>query len=220
MFGAGVMPYEVFFFSSGAVEDGWTSEDLAQERANVVIGFPLGSLITLSIMLGAALVFAPQHLEVSSLYQSGLPTAVALGKWALIVAIVGFFACTFGAALETTLSCGYSVAQYFGWAWGKRLKPKDDARFHLTIIMTLVACTALVLTSIDPVKITEFVVVLSAAALPLTYLPVLVVANDPEYMGNKVNSPVSNGLGFVFLILLLVVSLATIPLMILTKAGG
>jgi manganese transport protein len=220
MFGAGVMPYEVFFFSSGAVEEGWSRSDLMLERTNVFIGFPLGSLITLSIVAGAALIFEPRHIGIGGLYQSALPTTVVLGKWALIVTLIGFFACTFGAALETALSCGYMVSQFFGWQWGKMVEPKDDARFHLTILMTMLAAMALVLSRIDPVKITEFVVVLSAAALPLTYLPVLIVANDPDYMGDKVNSPFSNFFGFGFLLVLLVVSLATIPLMIITKAGG
>jgi Mn2+/Fe2+ NRAMP family transporter len=220
MFGAGLMPYEVFFFSSGAIEEKWTSSDLAVERGNVLVGFPLGAGVTLSIMLGASLVLGPQHISVSSLYQSALPTTVVLGKWALIVVIIGFFACTFGAALETTLSCGYSVAQYFGWQWGKMTKPKDDARFHITLMACLLAATGLVLTTFDPVKITEFVVVFSAAALPLTYLPVLIVANDPGYMGDKRNSPFSNAVGFAFLAVLIVVSVATIPLMIITKVGG
>jgi hypothetical protein len=39
-------------------------------------------------------------------------------------------------------------------------------------------------------------------------------------MQDKVNSAVTNTLATVFLVLLLVVSLATIPLMIVTKAGG
>jgi Mn2+/Fe2+ NRAMP family transporter len=220
MFGAGVMPYEVFFFSSGAVEEKWSRKDLGLARANVFVGFPLGAVITLSIMLAATLVFAPLHIGVDALYQSTLPTTLVLGKWALIVVLIGFFACTFGAALETSLACGYSVAQYFGWQWGKTVKPKDDARFHLVIITTILLATGLVLTTFDPVKITEFVVVLSAAALPLTYLPVLIVANDPQYMGDKVNSRVTNAIAVGFFVILVVVSIATIPLMILTKAGG
>jgi Mn2+/Fe2+ NRAMP family transporter len=220
MFGAGIMPYEVFFFSSGAIEERWTRADLVVERTNVYIGFPLGALITLSIMLGAALVFAPQHITVGNLSQSALPATVAVGKVGLIVAILGFVACTFGAALETTLSCGYMVAQFFGWPWGKATKPADAARFHVLVMLTILGATGLVLTSFDPIRITEFVVVLSAAALPLTYFPVLVVANDPGYMGDKVNSRVTNALGFAFLVVITVMSLVTVPLMIITKAGG
>src|SRR4051812_11720730 len=42
LFGAGLMPYEVFFFSSGAIEQGWGKKDLIVARANVLVGFPLG----------------------------------------------------------------------------------------------------------------------------------------------------------------------------------
>ena len=45
------------------------------------------------------------------------------------------------------------------------------------------------------------------------------VANDPEYMGEKTNSRFSNAVAFAYLALLIVVSVATIPLMIVTKVG-
>jgi Mn2+/Fe2+ NRAMP family transporter len=40
LFGAAMTPYEVFFFSSGAVEEGWSIKDLVQSRINVLVGFP------------------------------------------------------------------------------------------------------------------------------------------------------------------------------------
>ena len=80
--------------------------------------------------------------------------------------------------------------------------------------------SALALTTVDPIKVTEYSIVLAAAALPLTYFPILVVANDPEYMGEKTNSRFSNAVAFAYLALLIVVSVATIPLMIVTKAGA
>jgi len=76
------------------------------------------------------------------------------------------------------------------------------------------------LTTIDPILITEYSIVLAAAALPLTYLPILIVANDPMYMKDKVNSRPLNAIAFVFFVLLVIVSVATIPLMIITKAGA
>jgi Mn2+/Fe2+ NRAMP family transporter len=76
LFGAAMTPYEVFFFSSGAVEEHWTRRDLAvNHRANVVIGFPLGGLLSLAIMASAALVFAPLDISVDQLSQVVLPDA-------------------------------------------------------------------------------------------------------------------------------------------------
>ena len=76
------------------------------------------------------------------------------------------------------------------------------------------------LTAIDPIKVTEYSIVLSAAALPLTYFPILVVANDRTYMGDAANGRVKNAVAMFYMVLLTIVAIATIPLMIATKAGS
>jgi Mn2+/Fe2+ NRAMP family transporter len=220
LFGAAMTPYEVFFFSSGAVEEGWTKKDLVLNKANVFLGFPLGGLLSLALMASTAIVFAPRSIEVDTLSQAALPTALALGKVSLAFMIVGFFAATFGAALETALSAGYTVSQFFGLQWGKSVKPREAARFHLVVLVAIVVATLAVLTAVDPVKVTEYSIVLSAAALPLTYFPILLVANDPDYMGDLVNKRFGNTLATIYLVLLVVVAVATLPLMIATKAGS
>jgi Mn2+/Fe2+ NRAMP family transporter len=219
LFGAAMTPYEVFFFSSGGVEEKWTEKDIITERINVYLGFPLGGLLSLAIAAVAALVFLPANISVNTLGQVGLPVAVASGKLALAVAILGFVAATFGAALETGLSCGYSAAQYFGWQWGKFVRPRQAARFHLLVLLTLILAVGGVLTTINPITITEYSVVFSAVALPLTYFPILVIANDPDYMGDRRNGRITNFLGSVFLVIIVAASLAAIPLMLWTKAG-
>ena len=60
---------------------------------------------------------------------------------------------------------------------------------------------------------------LSAAALPLTYFPILVIANDRGYMGDKANGWFSNTVATVYLIIIGIVALVTLPLMLATKAG-
>jgi Mn2+/Fe2+ NRAMP family transporter len=219
LFGAAMTPYEVFFFSSGGVEEHWSRSDLMVERANVYIGFPLGGLLSLSIAAVATVVFMPVGVQVDTIGQTALPVALALGQVGLAVVIIGIFAATFGAALETGLSCGYTVAQFFGWQWGKFVRPNEAPRFHLVIILSLIAGAMLLLTTVDPVKVTEYSVVFSAVALPLTYLPILVIANDPDYLGEKTNGPFTNFLSVVFLLLVLAASISAIPLMIYTKAG-
>ncbi|MDT0169698.1 Nramp family divalent metal transporter [Pseudarthrobacter sp. BRE9] len=220
LFGAAMTPYEVFFFSSGAVEEGWTVKDLLQERINVLVGFPLGGLLSVAIAGCAAVVLLPAGISVTSLSQVILPVAEGAGKLGLAFVLVGIVAATFGAALETTLSSGYTLAQFFGWSWGKFRRPAEAARFHLAMIVCLVIGMAVLATGVDPVQVTEYSVVFSAIALPLTYLPVLIVANDPQYMHEHVNGRVVNVLGMVYLVIILVASLAAIPLMIVTGAGS
>ena len=59
LFGAAMTPYEVFFFSSGAVEEHWTVKDLGTSRLNVLVGFPLGGVLSVAIAAGAAMSCCP-----------------------------------------------------------------------------------------------------------------------------------------------------------------
>jgi Mn2+/Fe2+ NRAMP family transporter len=220
LFGAALTPYEVFFFSSGGVEERWTTKDITTMRLNVFIGFPLGGVLSLAIAGSTAVVFGPLDASVDTLGQVGLPVAVALGKIGLAVAILGFVAATLGAACETGLSTGYSIAQYFGWQWGKYVRPREAARFHSVLLLVTVLALAVLVTGVDPILVTEASVVFSAVALPLTYFPILVVANDPDYMGRHVNGRLANGLGMIYLVIISVAAVAAIPLMIWTRMGA
>jgi manganese transport protein len=168
-----------------------------------------------------ALVLAPAAIEVGTLPQVALPVAVVLGKVGLAVVMIGIFAATFGAALETGLSAGYTVAQYMGWQWGKFVAPKDAARFHAVALLAILGGLLFIETGVDPIKVTEYSIVLSAAALPLTYFPILIIANDPDYMGaDNTNGRVRNVLGVTYLVLLAVVATLAIPLIVITKGGA
>ena len=146
LFGAAMTPYEVFFFSSGAIEEHWGKADLMLERANVLIGFPLGGFLSLAIMALTSLVFFPRGIQVGTLSQVALPVVVILGKLGLAALLVGIFAATFGAALETGLSAGYIVAQFFGWPWGKFERPADAPAFHVVSLVSILFGALLVLT--------------------------------------------------------------------------
>lgn len=219
LLGAQMTPYEVFFFSSGVIEHGWGPEDFAKLRMNVLIGFPLGGLLAIAIQVVSGVVFHPVGAEAESLAMTALPVSVALGRIGLALAIVGIVAATIGATLETLMSTGYTVAQYFGWPWGKFEKRERASRFNLLVIVVLLAAAAVALTTLDPIRLTIFAVFLGATTLPFTYVPVLVVANDLRAMGEHRNGRLANTVGSFYLVLLAIVSLAAVPLLIITTAG-
>ncbi len=219
MLGAQMTPYEVFFFSSGVVEHGWGPKDVGQIRINNLIGYPIGGLLAIGIQATAYLALRPQGIQVAHLSQTVLPVVLAFGKVGFAFAIVGIFAAVFGSVLETLLASGYTVAHHFGWRWGKHEAPLRAARFSTTILVSLLAATAFAITTIDPIKITIYAVYLGVLTLPLTWLPVLVIANDRRYMGELANGRVANAIGVVYFVLVLLAAVAALPLLVATKGG-
>jgi len=217
-FGAMTTPYEVLFFSSGAVEERWTTSDLNVERANVFIGFPLGTLLALALMIIGAVALKPRGIGVAHLSQVGLPISLSLGRTGVWFFLFGAFAAVFGAAAEASLSTAYSICQYFGVQWGKYVKRADAPVFFRLLLATIVVSTfgALIF---DPIKVTLLAIVLSAAAIPLTFFPLLVVANDPDFVGDRVNGRFTNLVSVALLVVMALMSVATIPLLILTRGN-
>jgi manganese transport protein len=78
----------------------------------------------------------------------------------------------------------------------------------------------IVLTGINPVEITEYSVVFAVVALPMTYLPILMIAGDRSFMGEHVNGRVSSLLGWLYFALIVVLAIAAVPLLLATNGGG
>jgi manganese transport protein len=69
------------------------------------------------------------------------------------------------------------------------------------------------------VQVTEFSVIFSAVALPLTYVPILLVANDRAYMGDYANGRLGNVFGVIYLFVILLIAVSAVPLLVLTNLG-
>jgi manganese transport protein len=219
LLGAAMTPYEVYFYSSGAVEEEWTPRDLGLNRVNAIIGYGLGGILSFFLMIVGGALFLPHGIEPESLGTVALGAEVPLGTIGLILALVGILFAVSGAAIDTLFAGAYNIAQFFGWEWGRYRSNVGAPRFTAAWMMMLLVACALVLTGVDPVQLTEYAVIFAVVALPLTYLPILLVANDRAYMGTHANGPIANILGIGYFVLILAVALSAIPLLILTNVG-
>ena len=219
LLGAAMTPYEVYFYSSGAVEDRWGVKDLKLNSVTATIGYALGGFLSFSLMIVAGALFLPAGISPEFLGTPALAVEHEFGQIGLLIALVGILFAVGGAAVETSFAGAYNVSQFFGWRWGKKERPAVASRFTLSWLIIFVLAALVVMTGYDPVKITEYSVIFSVVALPLTYLPILLVANDRTYMGAHVNGKLANGLGVLYFGVILVISVAAIPLMMLTNGG-
>ena len=219
LIGAAMTPYEVYFYSSGAVEEGWTEKDLPVNRANAFIGYALGGLLSFTLMISAGALLLPQGISADFLGTVALMAQSPLGQIGLVLALLGMLFAIGGAALDVAFSGAYTLAQFFGWEWGKFRKPSGAPLFTITWLLLFGLATLVVLTGVDPVLVTEYSVLFAVVALPLTYVPILLVANDRAYMGSHANGRLANIFGIVYLVIILAIALAAIPLLVVTNAG-
>jgi manganese transport protein len=219
LIGAAMVPYEVYFYSSGAVEERWTQKDLGLNRANSMIGFGLGGFLSFAIMIGAAAYLLPAGVTPDTLGTVAMIPLAPLGEIGLVLALVGITFAVGGAAIDTAFSGAYNMAQFFGWEWGKYRHNAGAPRFTLTWIVLLALAFAVISTGVDPLLVTELSVIFSAVALPLTYLPILLVANDRAYMGDDTNGRLANVFGVFYLIVIAIISVAAIPVLVLSNMG-
>jgi len=219
LLGAAMTPYEVYFYSSGAVEEQWGPKDLGLNKANAMIGYGLGGFLSFALMIVGGSLFLDKGIEPEFLGSIAVGAEVPLGQIGLLLAIVGILFAVGGAAIDTLFSGAYNLAQFFGWEWGRYRAQTGAPRFTLTWIVLLVLAVGAVMTGVDPVQLTEYAVIFSAVALPLTYIPILLVANDRSYMREYANGRLANTLGLIYLAVIVMISLTAVPLLILTNVG-
>jgi manganese transport protein len=215
-----MFPYEVYFYSSGGIEEEWGLKDLLTNRITSIVGMGLGSLLGIAILSSSAQLFGPANVSPEIPGTAALEAAIPFGKWGLIVALLGMFFAVAGAAVETCLANAYSIAQFFGWIWGRHKKPWEAPRFTLTWVALFLLALAIVLTGVDVMVLVEFAILFSILVLPLTYLPLLLLSGDRKYMGQYVNGSTAKTLGWLYFGVITLAAIAALPLYFLTSGGN
>lgn len=210
--GALISPYLFYFYSSGAVEDKWDESDIGVNRAVAALGMGFGSIVSLGVLIVAALVLNPKGIQVDSYEQAALMLTQSLGYWGFVLFAASLGIACFGASLEVTLDTAYIVAQALGWNWGENVKPKEAARFSLVYTVFVFLASLLMVFGIDPLQLTLFSMAITTLILPPVIIPFLVLMNDESYVGKHRNGWISNGVVIFSIALAFILAIVAIPL--------
>lgn len=217
MFGATLSPYLFFFYSSGAIEEKWSTEDLRVNRVVASVGMSFGAIVNLAAVVVAGMVLLPAGIGVERLEDAAVMLTKPLGIWGYYLFAGSIVVACFGACLEIALDLGFITAQGLGWNWSETEHSIKHARFNLSYTMVIGLAALLMVTGIDPLKLTIFTMALTALTAPLIGIPFLVLLNDEHFVGEHRNGWLSNSVVTVIILLSFVVALVAIPLEL---AGG
>lgn len=210
--GASISPYLYYFYSSGAIEEKWDESYIATNRAIAAIGMGFGGFLSIAVLILAAMLFHPRGISVDHYQQLPELLSDVLGRKGFWLVIASLAIACLGATLEIALSLAYLVAQGLGWNWGEDLAPREDARFALTYTLLILAGSIFALVGVDPLKLTQISMALTATSLPIGTFPFLILMNDESYLGKHTNGHISNAVVMFISLLSAVLGVVSIPL--------
>ncbi len=213
--GAIISPYLIYFYSSGAVEDGWSVKDLRVNRAVATIGMGFGSVVAMGVMVVAAMTLLPAGIGLDRYEQAPLMLSRALGVTGFYLFAASLGIACFGACVEVSLALAYLTAQTFGWNWGDNLAPRRNARFASVYTGSILIAACITLLASDPLKLTLFSMALTVVILPLLLLPMIMLMNDKKFLKEHRNGWISNTMGVVIVVTALILSILAIPLQLI-----
>ncbi|MEA2623086.1 MAG: hypothetical protein QOH61_1996 [Chloroflexota bacterium] len=216
--GAVISPYLLFFYSTGAGEEGWSRRSLGLNRITAVLGMGFGSTTAIALIILAAIVLRDHDIAATNLPEIGLVMAQTLGKTGASLFAFALFSTCLGGALEASLSTSYNVSQGFGWEWGEDKAPVKAPRFNLLLFVFLAAALLLAIVGGNPLSLALIGSAFTALVLPIALGPFLVLMNDKAYLADRTNGRLSNLALVGVLIIAFVVAVVSIPLLLLT--GG
>jgi Mn2+/Fe2+ NRAMP family transporter len=216
--GASISPYLYLFYSAGAVEDEWTIEHLGVNRVTAGLGNLFGGGLAVAALVAAALVLAPRGIRVDRYEQIAMVLASPLGRAGFVLFLATLCVTCFGSTLEIVLAIAYLLAQGFGWPWSENLKPGQDARFATSYTVVILLAAVPIAIGMNPLALTNVSMVATAASLPVTVVPLLVLMNDGDILLTHTNGWLSNIALAIIALLSVALLVAALPLQLL--GGG
>ena len=213
--GATVSPYLLNFYSSGVIEEKMGEADLWINRTTAFMGMGFGSVVSMGVLVAAAVVLEPQHVKVDTYESAAQMFVPVFGSWATPLFALSLGIGCFGAATEIALNSGYVLAQSMGWSWGAEKPRRQAARFTVAFSLMLLLAMGVALIGFDPLRLTLISVALTVVLMPAVVLPFLVIMNNPQFVRQHRSGALGNGMLAAVIIAGAIMAVIVIPLEIL-----
>lgn len=199
LIGTTIVPYNLFLHASSVQEVFSGPEDLADARKDTYISVSIGGVITLCIVLCAAVVIFGQGQVLSSIQDLALQLEPVLGSGASLFLGIGFLAAGLSSAITAPLAAAYAVSGLLGWS-----TELTSIKFRLVWILVLITGLVFAMVGFKPLPLILFAQVANGILLPVIVGFLLWIMNDSELLKGYTNSTVANIMGFLIFLITLV----------------
>jgi NRAMP (natural resistance-associated macrophage protein)-like metal ion transporter len=196
MLGTTITPYLFFWQTSGEVEEKRGVQRLSQTNVDIAIGMTWSNVTAFFIIVATGAVLFSHHASVRTAADAARALEPFAGRYATLLFAVGIIGAGLVAIPILAASAAFGVAGLAGWRHGLGRNARNAPQFYIVIGLAFLVAMELAISSIDPIKALFYSQVLDGLIAPVLIVLLLLITSSRKLMGDFVNGPVVNVVGW------------------------
>jgi Mn2+/Fe2+ NRAMP family transporter len=209
MVGTTIAPWMQFYLQAAVVEKGITAKEYSESRVEVIVGCFMTSVIAFFIIVACAgAIYSVMPRDIDDAAQAALGLR-PFGEYAFLLFSAGLFNASIFAASILPLSTAYTVCEGLGFEAGVNRRMGEAPVFYtLYTLLIAVGAGVVLIPGFPLVRMIVLSQVLNGMLLPFVLIPMVVLINKRDLMGEWVNPRWFNFVSWIVVVVMIGLTLA------------
>jgi len=218
--GTTIAPWMQFYMQSSVIEKGLKMKHYKYTLIDIIVGCIATVVVAFFIMVACASTLHVNGVEINEAKDAAMALKPLAGALASHVFAFGLFVASIFAATILPLTTAFYVSEAFGFEAGIDKKWEEAPEFYFLYTSILVISALIILIPGAPlISISLWSQVINGLLLPVVLICMMLLVNNKKIMGEHINKPANNVIGWLTVGILVVLSamLLMTPLLKLVK---
>jgi Mn2+/Fe2+ NRAMP family transporter len=211
--GTTIAPWMQFYMQSSVIEKGLSMKNYKYTLVDIVVGCVATVAVAFFIIVACASTLHKNGIQINEAKDAAMALKPLAGELASQVFAFGLFIASIFSATILPLATAFYVCEAFGFEAGIDKKWDEAKEFYVLYTGILIFSAAIILIPKAPlILISLWSQVINGMLLPVVLICMILLVNNKKIMGQHVNKPVNNVIGWSAVAILIGLSLTLLAL--------
>jgi Mn2+/Fe2+ NRAMP family transporter len=211
--GTTIAPWMQFYMQSSVIEKGLEMKNYKYSLVDIIVGCIATIVVAFFIMVACGSTLHKNGVEINQAKDAAMALKPMAGVLASQVFAFGLFVASIFSATILPLATAFFVCEAFGFEAGIDKKWDEAREFYILYTGILILSALIILIPNAPlIPITLWSQVINGLLLPVVLVCMILLVNNKKIMGQYVNKPANNVIGWTAVIVLIGLSVTLLIL--------
>jgi Mn2+/Fe2+ NRAMP family transporter len=195
--GTTIAPWMQFYMQTSVIEKGLKIKDYKFTLIDIVVGCVITVVVAFFIIVACASTLNVNHIQINEAKDAAMALKPLAGRFAAALFSFGLFIASIFSATILPLATAFFVSEAFGFEAGIDKKWSEAPEFYILYTSILIIAMIIILIPGAPlISITLWSQILNGILLPVVLVSMMLLINNKNIMGEYVNKPFHNIIGW------------------------